>query len=52
MRILISLSGALRLVAVFFVLGIAVGVYFGVGGGPDAAPPRIENPVPANVTAP
>lgn len=52
MRILISLSSVVRLVAVCFVLGIAVGVYFGVGGGPDVAPPHIENPAPADVTAP
>lgn len=39
MRILVSLSGMLRLVALCFVLGIVVGVYVGIGGGPDVAPP-------------
>lgn len=39
MRILVSLSGMVRLVALCFVLGIAVGLYFGVGGTPDVAPP-------------
>jgi len=48
MRILVSLSGMLRLVALFFVLGIAVGVYFGVGGTPDLAPPA---PAPADTTS-
>ena len=38
MRILVSLSGMLRLVAVCFVLGVALGIYLGVGG-PDVAPP-------------
>ncbi|MFC4854633.1 hypothetical protein [Actinophytocola glycyrrhizae] len=39
MRILVSLSGMLRLVGLFFVLGIALGVYFGVGGDPAAPAP-------------
>lgn len=39
MKILVSLPGMLRLVVLCFVLGIAVGVYFGVGGTPDLAPP-------------
>jgi hypothetical protein len=51
MRILVSLSGMVRLIAVFFVLGLAVGLYFGVAGSPDAAPPAHE-PVSVNVTAP
>ncbi|MFI7675001.1 hypothetical protein [Actinophytocola sp. NPDC049390] len=38
MRILVSLSGMLRLVAVSFVLGVALGIYLGVGGSPDVAP--------------
>jgi hypothetical protein len=36
MRILVSLSGMVRLVAVCFVLGVAVGIYFGIGGAPSA----------------
>jgi hypothetical protein len=51
MRILISVSGMVRLVVVCFVLGIAIGVYFGVAGTPDAAPPLPE-PVPMQATAP
>jgi hypothetical protein len=39
MRILVSLSGMLRLVALCFVLGVALGIYLGVGGSPDLAPP-------------
>jgi hypothetical protein len=39
MKILVSLPGMLRLVALCFVLGVAVGVYFGAGGAPDIAPP-------------
>jgi hypothetical protein len=39
MRILVSLSGMLRLVALCFVLGIALGVYVGIGDGPDITPP-------------
>jgi len=39
MRILVSLSGMLRLVAMCFVLGVALGIYLGVGGGPDVTPP-------------
>ncbi len=38
MRILVSLSGMLRLVAVCFVLGVALGIYLGIGGSPDLAP--------------
>jgi hypothetical protein len=50
---LVSLSGVVRLVLLFFVLGIVVGVYFGVGGAPDAAPPPpIDNVLPVNQTAP
>ena len=39
MRILVSLSGMLRLVALCFVLGIALGIYLGIGGAPDITPP-------------
>jgi hypothetical protein len=39
MRILVSLSGMLRLVALCFVLGIALGVYVGIGDTPDVTPP-------------
>ncbi len=42
MRILVSLSGMLRLVALFFVLGVALGIYLGVGGGQDVSPPPID----------
>jgi hypothetical protein len=47
MRILVSLSGMLRLVALCFVLGIALGVYVGIGDTtPDIAPPA-----PADTTS-
>lgn len=39
MRILVSLPGMLRLVALCFVLGIALGIYLGIGDTPDVAPP-------------
>ncbi|GAB1511724.1 hypothetical protein [Actinophytocola sp. KF-1] len=39
MRILVSLSGMLRLVALCFVLGVALGIYLGIGGAPEATPP-------------
>ncbi len=42
MRILVSLSGMLRLVALFFVLGVALGIYLGIGGGPDVTQPPID----------
>lgn len=51
MRILISVSGVLRLVVLCFVLGVVIGVYFGVAGPPDAAPPP-PAPVPTQATAP
>jgi hypothetical protein len=51
MRILVSLSGMLRLIALCFVLGIALGVYFGVAGAPDAAP-AVHAPVSVDETAP
>jgi hypothetical protein len=49
---LVSLSGVVRLVLLFFVLGIVVGVYFGIGGTPDAAPPVVDTVLPVNETAP
>lgn len=52
MRILVSLAGMVRLVALFFVLGIALGVYLGIGGGVDAGPPPAPDPVSVNATAP
>jgi hypothetical protein len=42
MRILVSLNGMLRLIAVCFVLGVAVGIFFGVGGAPDISPPPVD----------
>jgi len=39
MRILVSLSGMLRLVALCFVLGIALGLYVGIDDAPSAPPP-------------
>lgn len=36
MSILVSVSGVVRLVALGFALGIVVGLYFGLGGGPDS----------------
>jgi hypothetical protein len=39
MRILVSLSGMLRLVALCFVMGVALGIYVGIGGAPDVTPP-------------
>lgn len=42
MRILVSLSGMLRLVALCFVLGVALGIYLGVGGPDVTAPPPVD----------
>jgi hypothetical protein len=42
MRILVSLSGMLRLVVLCFVLGVALGLYRGIGGGPAVTPPPID----------
>ncbi|HEY0451298.1 hypothetical protein [Actinophytocola sp.] len=68
MRVLVSFSGIVRLVALGFALGIVVGVYFGLGGasdpgsadcGPDvvrcappAATPATPAAPPAEVVAP
>lgn len=46
MRILVSLPGMLRLVALCFVLGIALGVYVGIGDTADVTPP-----VPADTSS-
>ncbi|MPZ80025.1 MAG: hypothetical protein GEV28_06335 [Actinophytocola sp.] len=35
MRVIVSLSGVVRLVALGFALGIVVGLYFGIGGRAD-----------------
>ena len=44
MRILVSLSGMLRLVAMCFVLGVALGIYVGIGGAPDVtSPPPVDS---------
>lgn len=55
MGVLVSVSTLLRMVALGFALGIIVGLYFGLGGGPEdgtatcADRPSAENcaPVPA-----
>jgi hypothetical protein len=52
MRILISVSSMVRLVAVCFVLGVVLGLYFGVAGTPDASPAPPPDPVPVQATAP
>lgn len=53
MKIVVSAVGMLRVVVACFVLGIVLGVYFGVAGSPSPAPlPAREVGVPVNVTAP
>jgi hypothetical protein len=53
MRILVSAAQMMRLVVLCFVLGIALGVYFGVAGSPEAVPPVVDHSVaPVNATAP
>jgi hypothetical protein len=54
MKIVVSAAGMLRLVVACFVLGIALGAYFGVAGTPSPAP-VVEPPVvdaPVNATVP
>jgi hypothetical protein len=58
MRMFVSLSGVVRLMTLFFVLGIVVGLYLGVRGTHDVAPSAVDpvagvgNVLPANETAP
>ncbi len=56
MRIVISAAGMVRLAVSCFVLGVAIGVYFGVAGSPEAVPPTVGHSVdavaPVNATAP
>ncbi|TDV51057.1 hypothetical protein [Actinophytocola oryzae] len=47
MRILVSAAGILRLVVTCFVLGIVLGIYFGVAGSPEAVTPSDSHPVEA-----
>jgi hypothetical protein len=42
----------LRLLALFFTLGIALGIYLGIGDAPDVAPPPVAESVSVNATAP
>jgi len=55
MRILISAASMVRTVVLCFLLGIALGVYFGVAGTPSVVPPAphsVDSVVPENATAP
>ena len=53
MRILVSAGQMFRLGVLCFVLGIVLGVYFGVAGSPDAVPQVVDHSVaPVNATAP
>jgi hypothetical protein len=55
MRILVSAASMVRMVVLCFVLGIALGVYFGVAGSPSAVPPAdhsVDSVNPVNVKAP
>ncbi|MFL6118904.1 hypothetical protein [Actinophytocola sp.] len=50
MRILVTAAGMARLLVLCFVLGVALGIYFGVSGSPEAVPPAVDHTV-ANVNA-
>lgn len=56
MRILVSAAGMVKMLVACFVLGIVLGVYFGVAGSPEAVPPTVGHSVdsvaPVNATAP
>jgi zona occludens toxin (predicted ATPase) len=59
MRILVSAASMVRTVVVCFLLGIVIGVYFGVAGSPSAVTPAdhsvdhsIDSVNPVNATAP
>lgn len=53
MRILVSAAQMVRIVVLCFVLGIALGVYFGAAGSPETVPPVVDHSVaPVNATAP
>jgi hypothetical protein len=54
MKIVVSAAVMTRLLALCFVLGIALGAYFGVAGGPPDAvpPPVVDHSVDVNATAP
>jgi hypothetical protein len=56
MRILVSAAGMVKMAVACFVLGIVLGVYFGVAGSPEAVPPTVSHSVdsvaPVNATAP
>lgn len=45
MRIVISAAGMVRLAVVCFVLGIALGVYLGVAGSPEAMSPTVDHSI-------
>ncbi|HEX6352036.1 hypothetical protein [Actinophytocola sp.] len=56
MRILVSAAGMLRMAAMCFVMGIVLGVYFGVAGTSEAVPPppahTVDGGTPVEATAP
>jgi hypothetical protein len=55
MRIVVSAASMVRMVVFCFLLGIAIGVYFGVAGTPSAVPPAphsVDSVGPVNSTAP
>jgi hypothetical protein len=51
MRILVTGVGMLRLIVACFVIGIVLGVYFGIDGTPESVPPSVETGAPVNATA-
>jgi hypothetical protein len=52
MRILVTGVGLLRLVMACIVIGIVLGVYFGVAEVPDSVPaPATDSVAPVNATA-
>jgi hypothetical protein len=56
MRILVSAAGMVKMLVACFVLGIVLGVYFGVAGSPEAVPATpahsVDSVAPVNATAP
>jgi hypothetical protein len=53
MKIVVSAAGMTRLLTLCFVLGIVLGMYFGVAGSsPDVGPPPVDHSVGVDATAP